>query len=209
MDKEAPEITPTTLGGQGENAVKAIDSAAIKAASAEAKEKKEDYYVDPLEQDALMQKKQAEIEARRAATGVPTEEQAVTAETVEEADIRPDMNVTGYFSSGETAKKSSIMKQPASSGTMKIFFGISAISAGFSVIYLIILIATLYRAHWFMGWIYGVLFFLAIISVFFAVRSLNAMNDKIKKYAILDLVCTGISVIPLLMLLINMIFKIA
>ena len=119
------------------------------------------------------------------------------------------MNITGFFSNGETAKKGSIMKRPVSGGTTKIFFGISAVSAAFSVIYMITLITTLYRTNWFMGWIYGILFFGSVVSVFFATRSLSSMNDKIKKYAILDLVFTAISVIPLIMLILNSIFKLA
>ena len=208
MDKETPELTPTTLGGQGENAVKTIDSAAVQAASAQIKEQKEDYYIDPLEQDALMQKKQAELNVKKEAAGISTDEPASETATGETA-IRPDMNVTGFFSNGETAKKGSILKRPVSGNVTKIFFAISIVSAGFSMIYAITLIATLYRANWFMGWIYGILFFFSIISIFFAIRSLSSMNDKIKKYAILDLVFTGISVIPLIMLLLNSIFKLA
>ena len=209
MDKEAPEIKPTTLSGQTENVVKTPNAEAVKVASAELKEKKQDYYVDPLEQEAVMQKKQAEIEAQKAKEGGSSAEQTTTAEIPEAEAIRPDMNVTGYFSAGETAKKGSIMKRSASGRTMKVFFVVSALSASFSAVYMITLISTLYDAHWFMGWIYGILFFFSIIGVFFAVRSLNAVSDKIKKHAILELVFTGISVIPLLMLILNMIFKLA
>lgn len=206
MDKEAPEIAPTTLSGQGENAVKSVNAAAVQTASAALKEQKEDYYVDPLEQDALMQKKQAELQAKQTASGAAES----STETVgSESAIRPDMNITGFFSNGETAKKGSIMKRPVSGSTTKIFFGISAVSAAFSVIYMITLITTLYRTNWFMGWIYGILFFGSVVSIFFATRSLSSMNDKIKKYAILDLVFTAISVIPLIMLILNSIFRLA
>lgn len=209
MDKEAPEITPTTnLDGQTENAVKTPDVARVQAASEAMKEKKQDYYVDPLEQEALMQKKQEELNARKVATGVPVEEPKPEVDTSEPV-IQPDMNVTGFFSTGETAKKGSIIKRPVSGGTTKFFFAVSIVSMGFSVIYMITLISTLYRANWFMGWIYGIFFFLSIVSIFFAVRSLSSMNESIKKYAILDLVFTGISVIPLVMLLLNAIFKLA
>lgn len=207
MDKEAPEIKPTTLDGQGENAVKTIDSAATQAAASAANENKEDYYVDPLEQDNLMKQKKQELEA---AAEKDAQEAAKTAnESLGNEEIRPDMNVTGFFSAGETAKKGSIMKRPVSSTVTRFFFAVSIVSVAISVIYAVALIASLYSVHWLMGWLYGIFLFASLISIIFAIRSLNSMSDQIKKYAILDLVFTGISVIPLLMLLANAIFKLA
>lgn len=209
MDKEAPEIKPTTLDGQNENAVKTVDSVAVQAAAVAAREEKEEYYIDPLEQDALMKKKQEELEARKSALGISND--TPISETIPDVgpEIRPDMNVTGFFSAGETAKKGSILKQPASGGTMKIFYLISLVSVIISTIYAIALIATLYSAGWILGWLYGISFFASVVGAFFAIRSLNITNEQIKKHAILELVFTGISLIPLLMILANMIFKLA
>ena len=56
MDKELDELTPMNLDGTPAETVHTPKKEVAEAVIAEEKEKKEDYYVDPLEQDALDRK---------------------------------------------------------------------------------------------------------------------------------------------------------
>jgi hypothetical protein len=54
MDKELTEITPTNLGDVEVNTAKKASAEEVKAAAEAEKEEKQNYYIDPLEQDAVM-----------------------------------------------------------------------------------------------------------------------------------------------------------
>ena len=112
MDKELDELTPMNLDGTPAETVHTPSKEVAEAVLAEEKEKKEDYYVDPLEQDALMKEKLKKIEEDKPAK---TEEEP-------EYDFKPDMNVSGYFSAGTTAKKTGFMGQTASVGALSFSF---------------------------------------------------------------------------------------
>ena len=62
MDKELTEITPSNLGDVEVNTAKHASAEEAKAAAAAEKEAKQNYYIDPLEQDAAMEKRRQELE---------------------------------------------------------------------------------------------------------------------------------------------------
>ncbi len=210
MDKEIEEIAPKNLDGSTTvvNTVqKASPEEVAKAAAAE-KEKKEDYYVDPLEQEAKMKEKLDKIEEMKALerkrNGEPEPEEE-KADSVSSETIRPDMNVSGYFSSGTTAKKGGIMKRPASANALVISVVTGVIGAIYSMFYLITLISTnfSFSTNWIMGWIYAVVVIASIIAIFNGIRSRKVQNETLKRNALIGLVGSGISFIPLVAWLVN------
>ena len=210
IGKEAPEIAPKNMTEELDSAVKAVVSEENKPPlSDEEKEKKQEYYVDPFEQEEKMKAKLAEIENKKK-FGPPSEDDnkpVAQAPGITET-IRPDMNVTGYFSAGETAKKrSDIMRRPTSRKTAKRCFILSVISIFLSAIFLLTLFITSFSAHWFFNWTYLIALALSVITAFFAIRSRNSADPETIRYALLNLVLSSITVIPLLVVILNSIFK--
>ena len=206
MDKESSEITQDTLDKVAE-AVKAAGPVGVKTANTDAaavKEESEDYYVDPFEQEAKMKEKLAKIEAQKFNKSDDDDEDEKP-EGIPEIDdtVRPDMNVSGFFSAGKTAKKESIIKRPASRQTSRNCFLVSAAGAGISLIYLIILFIVNFVAHWFLVAIYIITLIIVAATVFFAIRSHNSQDPTIKRYADLSLVLAAACLIPLLTVLLN------
>lgn len=211
MDKELTEITPKNLdGSDAEMVVNTVQKASeeeVKKAAAEEKERKENYYVDPLEQDALMKEKLDKIEAEKAEKKAEEEEKE-KAETPVDDTLRPDMNVSGYFSTGATANKTSFLKRPASANTLVVCFIFGILDAIYSGFYTVTLISTSFDANWFMGWIYAVVAILSIIITINCARSLKAQKESMKRNALVGLVGSGISAIPLIAWLIHWIVTI-
>jgi hypothetical protein len=189
MDKELDELTPMNLDGTPAETVHTPSKEVAEAAKAEEKEKKEDYYVDPLEQDALMKEKLKKIE----------EEKPVKNEEDEpEYDFKPDMNVSGYFSAGTTAKKAGFMSQTASVGALSFSFIGGITCATYSAFYLVLLISERFDVNWFLGWLYAVIAFVSIIILVNGIRSLKVQKENLKRKAMVGIVCSCISMIPLL-----------
>jgi hypothetical protein len=201
MDKELTEITPTNLDGtEVVNTVKKATEEEAKAAAIAEKEKKENYYVDPLEQDALMKEKlekiEAEREKRRKENGEYEEQEST--DFIDET-IRPDMNVNGYFSTGNTASKTSVLKRPASKGTLSFCMVAGIVSAIYSAFYLVILVTDNFASpYWFAGWLYAVAVIISIIVVLTGVRSLSVKNDNLKRKALIGIIGAALSVFPLI-----------
>ena len=205
MDKESPEITPKNLDGSDivVETVKRASDEDIKKAAEEEKAKKQDYYVDPLEQEALMKEKLDKIEAEKAEK--KAEEEDEKTETVVDTTLRPDMNVSGYFSTGVTANKTGIMQRPASTGALTLSAIIGIIGAIYSAFYTVTLISTSFNANWFMGWIFAVIVIVSIFVLFNCARSLKAQKDSIKRKALLGIVGSCITAIPLIAWIIHLI----
>lgn len=212
MDKETPEIAPTNLDGTVVNTVHTPTSneAERAAAAAAEKEKEQDYYVDPLEQEAKMKEKLEKIEARKELDKkdglIPDDEQEKTETAVDET-IRPDMNVSGFFSTGETAKKQSFISRPASSKSLAACAVFGVISAIYSAFYTVSLISTNFDTSWFFGWIYAVVVIASVVIVITGIRSLKTQNDSLKRKALIGIVGSAISAIPLIALLIHLIIS--
>jgi len=200
-----PEITPRNLDGSeaAVNTVQNISSEAVKKAAEEEKEKRQNYYIDPLEQDAKMKEKLDKIEAEKA------ENSEESSDSINDEIIRPDMNVSGFFSNGSTAGKTNILGQSASSATLAFcsFFGV--LDAIFSAFYFIILITTGFNANWFMNWFYGALFIVSIVVAINCIRSVKVQKDDMKRNVLVGLVGSGISVIPIVTWIIHYIITIA
>ena len=199
MDKYTPEINPTNLKGTVVNTVHNATVDEKNRAAEEEKEKKQDYYVDPLEQDALMKEKLDKIEADKADKKDGDEEH----EAYVDETIRPDMNVSGYFSSGTTAKKTSFMSRPASANTLFVCFILGVINAIYSAFYAAALITTRFNAFWFFGWIYAVVVLGSLIITLTSIRSLKVQKSSMKRHALIAIVGSGISIIPLIAYLIH------
>ena len=202
MDKETPEIVPKNLDGS-EMVVNTVQKASaddVKKAAEEEKERKQNYYVDPLEQDALMKEKLEKIEAEKAEKESDDEEEHEV--TVDET-IRPDMNVSGYFSTGKTATKAGIMQRSASADTLTVCVVLSVISAIYSALYAALLISTEFNTNWFLGWIFAVAVIASIFVTFNSVRSLKVKNNSLKQKALIGIVGAGITAIPLIAWLIH------
>ena len=203
MDKEIEEIAPKNLDGSNTvvNTVKKASAEEVAQAAAAEKEKKEDYYVDPLEQDALMKEKLAKIEERKELERKRSgEEEPEKTETTTSSDetIRPDMNVSGYFSTGATAKKDSIMKRPASSSSLTLCLVFGVINGIYSVCYFALLVASGFNIHWFMNWIFYIVVAASVIIIFTSVRSLKVQNANLKRNALVGIVGSAIALSPLI-----------
>lgn len=197
--KETPEIDPTSLGDTVVNTVHTADPEKI----AQMEEKSEDYYVDPLEQDAIMAKKrqQVETEAKQAA------QEKIEQEVADDAPIQPDMNVSGVFSAPSTTKKTAALKNPASGSTIRISFVLSILNVIYSIIYIIALLGSRFDLGWGFGLVYVYVIISSLFVVFTSLRSRNIMNDELKKYAMVGLVCSGISAVPILLLLVHLLMS--
>lgn len=191
MDKELDNIEPMNLDGTPAEAVHTAKKEDVAAAVAEEKEKKEDYYVDPLEQDALMKEKLKKIEQEKSEKTEDNEEEYVP-------DFKPDMNVSGFFSTGTTAKKAGIMSQTASVGALSFCFIFGIINAIYSAFYLVLLIAERFDVNWFLGWLYAVVVVISIIVVLNSIRSLNVQKENLKRKAVIGIFGSSIAMIPLI-----------
>ena len=190
MDKELDNIEPTNLDGTPAEAVHTVKKEEVAEAAAEEKEKKEDYYVDPLEQDALMKEKLKKIEEEKSEKKDGNEEETIP-------EFKPDMNVSGYFSAGTTAKKAGIMSQTASVGALSFCFIFGIINAIYSAFYLVLLIAERFDVNWFLGWLYAVVVVISAIVLFNGIRSLNVQKENLKRKAMIGIFGSSIAIIPL------------
>jgi hypothetical protein len=193
MDKELDGIKPETLENTVVNTVHIASKEEAAAAMNEEKEKKEDYYVDPLEQEKLMKEKLQRMEEERKKN--QTED---ATSTDDEMTVRPDMNVSGYFSAGNTAKKAGFMSQNATIGTLNFCLIFGIIDAIYSAFYLLALITQRFDVNWFLGWLYAVVVVLSVIITVNGIRSLNIQKDNLKRKAMIGIVGSAISIIPLI-----------
>ena len=215
MNKELTDIAPTNLDGSEAEPVVTIKTAPsaeeAEAAAAAEKEKNQEYYVDPLEQDSLMKEKLEKIEfekeRKKKETYGEDEEEKEEEKPAIDPSIRPDMNVTGYFSAGNTAKKQSFVMQPASKHalTFGVIFGV--IDAIYSAFFTIILISSNFDIKWYFGWAYALVVIFSIIIVINGIRSLKAQKDTIKQKALVGIVGSAISIVPLIAIFINWIIN--
>lgn len=210
MDKELTEITPSDLGDVEVNTAKHASAEEAKAAAAAEKEAKQNYYIDPLEQDAAMEKRRQELEEQKKKTTsfdsnetAPAEEEAPVDES-----IRPDMNVNGFFSAGQTAAKQGIFNRTASKGTVTFCMVFGVINAIYSAFYIIMLVSSAFDIHWFTGWIYAIVFILTLIVLVNSLRSLKSQKDDIKRKAMIGIFGSIISFIPLFAWIIHWIITI-
>ncbi len=195
MDKELDGLTPSTLSGTTVNTVHTASKEEVAVALAEEKERKEDYYIDPLEQDAAMKEKLAKIESEK-----PAESSENKGEEREEAvpEIHPDLNVSGFFSAGNTAKRPGFMSHNASISALNLCFVFGIINAIYSAFYLLALISTGFDTNWFFGWLYAVVVVTSIIIAINCFRSRNVQKDELKRKALIGLVGSAISILPLI-----------
>ena len=193
-----PEIVPKNLDGSEMvvNTVPKANAEDVKKAAEEEKERKQNYYVDPLEQEALMKEKLDKIEAEKAEK--KANEDSEEHETTIDETIRPDMNVSGYFSTGKTATKTGIMQRSASADTLTVCMVLGVISAIYSALYAALLISAEFNVNWFLGWIFAVVVIASIFVIFNSVRSLKVKNNSMKQKALIGIVGAGITVIPLI-----------
>lgn len=199
MDKELTEITPTNLDGTEVSTIKRASDEDAKVAAAAEKEEKENYYVDPLEQDAIMKEKLEKIQAEKARQQKENygDDDNINIEVDE--SIRPDMNVTGYFSSGNTAAKQNFMNRPASVGSLNLIMILGIIGAIYSAFYFIVLLTDNFSSpNWFMGWLYAIVVIASIFSIITGIRSLKLQKDNLKRKALIGIIGSCISFLPLL-----------
>ena len=205
MDKELTEIAPKNLdGSEVVNTVKKATAEEAEAAAAAEKEKKEDYYVDPLEQESKMKEKLEKIESEKERKINPSTEDEQSEETQSFTPlIRPDMNVTGYFSAGDTAKKGFFLAHPAGKGTMffSLIFGI--INPICSAFYLILLLSSGFDLNWLLNWFYAIIVIITIFVLVNSLRSVGAKNDSLKRKALIGILGSIISLVPLIMWLVH------
>ena len=199
MDKELTEITPSNLGDVEVNTAKHASAEEAKAAAAAEKEAKQNYYIDPLEQDAAMEKRRQELEEqKRKDTSNDTDDAiAIKEEAPIEESIRPDMNVNGFFSAGQTATKQGIMNRSASKGTVTFCMLFGIINAIYSAFYIILLVSSAFDTNWFTGWIYAIVFVLTLIVLINSLRSMKSQKDDIKRKAMIGIFGSIISIVPL------------
>lgn len=198
MDKELTEITPSNLGDVEVNTTKRASAEEVKAAAEAEKEEKQNYYIDPLEQDAVMEKRRQELEELKHRTGQDSSEPSKE-ETPELDDtIRPDMNVNGFFSAGQTATKTGIMNHTATKGTLAFCMVFGIINAIYSAFYTVMLVSSAFDLHWFTGWVYAIVFILTIIVLFNSLRSMKSQKDDIKRKALIGVFGSIISFVPLI-----------
>lgn len=199
MDKELTEIAPKNLdGSEVVNTVKKATAEEAEAAAKAEKEKKEDYYVDPLEQESKMKEKLEKIESEKEKKFTNDSEDKESEPTPTfETSIRPDMNVTGYFSAGTTAKKANLLGRPAGRGTMlfSMFFGV--INPIFAAFYMILIISTGFDINWWLNWIYTFIVILSIFVLVNSIRSIKAQNDSLKRKALIGILGASISLVPI------------
>src|SRR5574344_986596 len=104
MEKETPELNPgRTTGGNPVAFQPTPKNDSVSEVDLVAKEKREQYYIDPLEQDAIMAKKLQQADPN-AAVKSETKVNATTSATSSQGSdiIRPDISVNGMFSAGQT-----------------------------------------------------------------------------------------------------------
>lgn len=197
MDKELTEITPSNLGDIEVNTTKRASAEEVKAAAEAEKEEKQNYYVDPLEQDAVMEKRRQELEELKHRTNQDNEESVEEEKPEVEETIRPDMNVNGFFSAGQTATKAGIMNRTATKGTLAFCMIFGVINAIYSAFYTVMLVSSAFDLHWFTAWVYAIVFILTIIVLFNSLRSMKSQKDDIKRKALIGVFGSIISFVPL------------
>ena len=199
MDKELDGIDPgDLLKDTVVNTVHTASKEEALAAAAEEKEKKQDYYVDPLEQDDVMKEKLKKIEEEREKKNLDNATPEEEKEEEVDLSIRPDMNVSGFFSAGNTATKQSIMHRPASKAFLNFCMIFGVINATYSAFYLVVLISDKFLSpNWFMGWLYAIVVILSVIIIINGVRSLKVQKDSLKRKALIGIVGSGIAALPL------------
>lgn len=198
MDKELTEITPSNLGDVEVNTAKRASAEEVKAAAEAEKEEKQNYYVDPLEQDAVMEKRRQELEELKHRTNQDSEEPVEEDKSEVEDAIRPDMNVNGFFSAGQTATKAGIMNRTATKGTLAFCMVFGIINAIYSAFYTVMLVSSVFDLHWFTAWVYAIVFVLTIIVLFNSLRSMKSQKDDIKRKALIGVFGSIISFVPLI-----------
>jgi cation transport ATPase len=209
MDKELTEITPSNLGDVEVNTAKRASAEEVKAAAEAEKEEKQNYYVDPLEQDAVMEKRRQELEELRHRTNQDNNEPVKEEETPEIDDtIRPDMNVNGFFSAGQTATKAGIMNRTATKGTLAFCMVFGVINAIYSAFYTVMLVSSAFDLYWLTAWVYAIVFILTIIVLFNSLRSMKSQKDDIKRKALIGVFGSIISFVPLIAWIIHWIITI-
>lgn len=208
MDKELTEITPPDLGDIEVNTAKRASAEEVKAAAEAEKEEKQNYYIDPLEQDAVMEKRRQELEELKHRTGQDSSEPVEEVTPEIDDTIRPDMNVNGFFSAGQTATKVSIMNRTATKGTLAFCMVFGIINAIYSAFYTVMLVSSAFDLHWFTGWVYAIVFILTIIVLFNSLRSMKSQKDDIKRKALIGVFGSIISFVPLIVWIIHWIITI-
>ena len=198
MDKELTEITPSNLGDIEVNTTKRASAEEVKAAAEAEKEEKQNYYIDPLEQDAVMEKRRQELEELKHRTNQDNEEPVEEEKPEVEETIRPDMNVNGFFSAGQTATKAGIMNRTATKGTLTFCMVFGVINAIYSAFYTVMLVSSAFDLHWFTAWVYAIVFVLTIIVLFNSLRSMKSQKDDIKRKALIGVFGSIISFAPLI-----------
>ena len=207
MENKNPEETPVlNLDGTVSEEKPAVTETAVPNVKPEEIPKKDqDYYVDPLEQDALMQEKLKKIEESRAKKEEEAAEETEKTEPTVDETIRPDMTINGFFSANQTAKKVSITNRPASASALKIGLVIGALNTVFSVIFAIIFATNNMSISWVMGLIYAYVVISTTICLVNALRSSKSTNETLKKYAYISLVMSGITLFPIILVIIKLI----
>ncbi|MBP5512465.1 hypothetical protein J6X90_03705 [Candidatus Saccharibacteria bacterium] len=205
MNKENDGINPISLEGYEVNTVK-------RASEDVAKEEKDNYYVDPLEQDAIMQEKMKRIEAererRRLEIAQENEDEEEEKPYFVNETIRPDMNVTGYFSTGNTATKKNPLKKPASSKQVTICMGLSIVNVIYALVYALTLIIKNFDSKlWFMTWVFIFLSIASIVIILNAVRILKINKDAYKNKLTITITLASVSLLPAIVWLIHWIIQ--
>ena len=212
MDKELTEIAPKNLDGSDVvvNTVQRASEEEVKKAAEEEKAKKQDYYVDPLEQDALMKEKLAKIEEDKKTLAEDNENSESAKSPASDDDtIRPDTNVTGYFSTGATAKKENFLTRPASKRTLLLCFIFSIINGIYAVIFLALSVASSFTLHWFLNYLYAVVTVISLVILFNCIRSRKIQNNSLRRYALVGIIGSIIALSPTIAWLIHWIMSIA
>ncbi len=207
-NKENEGINPISLEGFEVNTVK-------RPSAEDVEQEKDNYYVDPLEQDAIMKEKLARIEAER-----ERRRQEVAKENEDEKEeekpyfvnetIRPDMNVTGYFSNGNTAPKKNPLKKPASSAQINFCMTAGIINVAYALAYAITLIVKNFDTKiWFMNWVFIFLSFVSILVILNTIRILKVNKDAAKNKLIFTIALAGASLAPAIIWLVHWLIQIA
>jgi hypothetical protein len=204
MDKGIDGIAPKNLDGT--TVVNTVNNPlATEANKPDSDTSKQDYYVDPLEQEALMKEKLAKIEEQKNLNKEDDDNGYIDPDET----IRPDMNVTGFFSTGATAKKESFIKTPASKNVLIFCALIGVVGGIFTTLYLALLISSNFGIYWLYNWVYAVFVVGSIFAIINGIRSTKAPKDSLKRLALIGIIGSAITLVPILAWLLHWITSIA
>ena len=161
----------------------------------------QDYYVDPLNQDAVLKQHQIELEEQKKAAEAAAAEENSDEELSD--TIRPDLNVNGFFSTENGDKKHGLLYKSAGKGLIKVSMLLSLISTAYSVIYLLLLVVKSFDVYWLLSWVYGICLFLTLLSFLNGLRSTHATDKSIKHKAAVTIFASVITIIPLIVWVIH------